>query len=203
MAAEHGGAMAVGGEARGGSTYARRAVQARVRLEGGRGRVAGGRNRGMVRWCGSSTPAELRARRVQSLGLSALEKKEGSAGWSERAHWLRQVKAGAWARGQAVAAARRATPAHGRHAAEGLCRGRRVDERPAGERRGAGPRRAQRASGGRCWADSRGGLTRWAGEARGWRGHGPGRLRSWAGKLSGGLLSEMKFFSFYFSNKQN
>ena len=26
------------------------------------------------------------------------------------------------------------------------------------------------ASGGRCWADSRGGLTRWAGEARGWRG---------------------------------
>ena len=36
----------------------------------------------MARWCGSSTPAELRARRVQSSRLSALEKKEGSAGWS-------------------------------------------------------------------------------------------------------------------------
>ena len=53
----------------------------------------------------------------QSLGLSALEEREGSAGGSERVHWLRQLKAGAWARAQVVTAARRATPTHGRHAA--------------------------------------------------------------------------------------
>ena len=40
-------------------------------------------------------------------------------------------------------------------------------------------------------------------EMRSRQGRGPGQLRPWAGKLSGGLLSEMKFFSFYFSNKQN
>ena len=55
----------------------------------------------------------------------------------------------------------------------------------------------------RVRAASRGTARGWAGEARGRRGRGPGRLRPWAGKLSGGLLSEMKFFSFYFSNKQN
>jgi len=181
MAAEHGGAMAVGGEARGGSTCARKAAQARAWLEGGRGGVVGARNWRMARWCGRSTSAELRARRGRSSGLSALEEKEGSLGGNERAHGHRQLKAGAWARCQAAAAARRATPAHGRHAAEVLCRGRGVAQRRAGERRGAGPRRAQRASGGRCWANSRGGLARWAGEAHGWRGRGPGRLRPWAG----------------------
>jgi len=55
----------------------------------------------------------------------------------------------------------------------------------------------------RVRAASRGTAQGWAGEARDRRGRGPGRLRPWAGKLSGGLLSEMKFFSFYFSNKQN
>ena len=51
------------------------------------------------------------------MRLSALEEKEGSAGGSERVHWLRQLKADAWARAQGLAAVRRATPTHGRHAA--------------------------------------------------------------------------------------
>ena len=71
MAAEHDGAMAVGGETRGGSTCARKAAQARARLEGGRGGVAGARNRGMARWCGSSTPAEAR-RRARQHGRALL-----------------------------------------------------------------------------------------------------------------------------------
>ena len=152
----------------------------------------------MARWCGTSTPVELRARRAAELELSALEGRRGSTGASEQAHGHQQVKVGAWARRQAVAAARRATPAHGRHAAEVLCRGRGVAQRRAGARRGAGPRRAQRASGGRCWADSRGGLTRWAGEARGWRGRGPGRLWQAGQKRGGGPLKQRTFF-FQFS----
>jgi hypothetical protein len=115
----------------------------------------------MARWCGSSTPAELRARRGRSLGLSTLEEKEDSSGGSERAHGHQQLKAGAWARGQAAAAARRATPAHGRHAAGVLCRGRGVARRLArlaGEgasaRGWAGPRRRLRRARGVARADS-------------------------------------------------
>ena len=64
----------------------------------------------MARWCGSSTPAELRARRGRSLGLTAREEREGSAGGSERAHGHQQVKAGAWALARrGVTASRRAS----------------------------------------------------------------------------------------------
>ena len=101
------------------------------------------------------TPAELWARRAAELELSALEGRRGNAGGSERArgHW--QLKAGAWARGQAVAAARRVTPACGRHAADVLCRGRGVARRPAGERRGAREKGRRVELG---WAEAR-----WAG----------------------------------------
>ena len=108
----------------------------------------GASNRGMARWCGSSTPAELRAQRAIELELSALEGRRGNTGGSERARGHQQVKAGAWARCQAAAAARRATPARGRHAAGFLCRGRGVAQRRA--------RECGRA-GGAAWA--------WAGEA--------------------------------------
>ena len=63
----------------------------------------------MARWCRSLTPAERRARRGRSSSSRLLEEKGDSAGGSERAHGDRQVKAGAWARGQAMAAARRAS----------------------------------------------------------------------------------------------
>ena len=81
MAAEHSGVMAVGGETRGGPTCARKAEQTRARLEGRRGGVAGARNWRMARWCGSLTPAGLRARRGRSLGLAALA--EGKAAREE------------------------------------------------------------------------------------------------------------------------
>ena len=87
----------------------------------------------MARCCGISTPAELWARRAAELELSALEGRRGSAGGSERAHRHQQVKAGAWARCQAAAAARRATTARGRHTAESLYRGRGVAQRRARE----------------------------------------------------------------------
>ena len=109
------------------------------------------------------SPAELRAWRGQSGRLSALEGRRGNAGESERARGHQQVKAGAWARCQAAAAARPAMPARGRHAAEVFCRGRDVARRPAGERRGA-REKGQRAELG--WAEAR-----WAGvgDARGTR----------------------------------
>ena len=79
------------------------------------------------------------------LELLALEGRRGSVGASERVRGHQQVKAGAWARCQAAAAARRLTPACGRHAADAFCRGRGVARRAAGGRRGArgwaGPRR--------------------------------------------------------------
>ena len=57
------------------------------------------------------------ARREAERVRAVLAERRSSAGVSERAHRLRQMKAGAWERGQAVAAARWAMPAHGRHAA--------------------------------------------------------------------------------------
>ena len=89
------------------------------------------------------------------LELSALEGRRGSVGASGRVRGHQQVKVGAWARCQAAAAARRLTPACGRHAADAFCRGRGVARRAAGgwrgarrqaglARRGAGPRRGAR-----------------------------------------------------------
>ena len=89
------------------------------------------------------------------LELSALEGRRGSVGASERVRGHQQVKAGAWARCQATAAARRLTPACGRHAAVAFCRGRGVARRAAGGRRGA-RETGQRA--GLGWAEAR-----WAG----------------------------------------
>ena len=133
--------------------------------------------------------------RVSELGACGEERQRGrvQAGAVASAEVGGRVGAGAGRLRRAAA-----STAHGRHAAGVLCRGRRVCERRAGERCGAGPRRDTR---GMAWRVGR--RARWAGEARSRRGRGPGRLRPWAGKLSGGLLSEMKFFSFYFSNKQN
>ena len=123
----------------------------------------------MTRRCGSLAPAELRARRAAELELSALEGRRGSAGGSERAHGHQQVKAGAWARCQAAADARRATPARGRHAAEFLCRGRGVAQRDSEQARECG------RAGGAAWA--------WAGEAAAGarRGAKAGRAASAAG----------------------
>jgi len=125
------------------------------------------------------------------LELSALEGRRGNAGGSERARGHQQVKAGAWARCQAAAAARRVTPACGRHAAEVFCRGRGVARRPAGERRGA-REKGQRAELG--WAEAR-----WAGagDARGVRlaGTRPGRLRQVGQKRGAMPTKEEKFFS--------
>ena len=104
---------------------------------------------------------EARARQGRSSGL--WRRRRGSAGVSERARGHQQVKAGAWARCQATAAARRATPACGRHAAEVFCRGRGVARRPAGERRGV-REKGQRAELG--WAEA---MWAGAGEARGAR----------------------------------
>ena len=129
----------------------------------------GASNRGMARWCGSSTSAELRARRGRSSGSRLWRGRRGSAGASERAHGHQQVKAGVWARCQAVAAARRATPARGRHAAEFLCRGRGVAQRDSEQARECG------RAGGTAWA--------WAGEAAAGarRGAKAGRAASAAG----------------------
>ena len=132
------------------------------------------------------SPVGARRDERQSCGRSALAERRGSAGMSQQAHWLRQVKAGAWARGQAVAAARRATPTHGRHAASKLCRGR--DARrgaSAGRRAEAGQARRGAGLG---WAER--------GEARagGWLG----RLRSWARSEATAREGGKSLFHLYF-----
>ena len=105
---------------------------------------------------------------------------------SQRAHWLQQVKAGVWARGQAVAVVRRATPTHGRHAASELYRGRDA-------RRGASAGRRAEAGQAR-----RGAGLGWAkrGEARagGWLG----RLRSWARSEATAREGGKSLFHLYF-----
>ena len=111
----------------------------------------------------SSTPAELRARRGWSSSARLWRGRKGSAGASERVRGHQQVKAGAWARCQAVAAARRATPAWSRHAAGFLCRGRGVALRRARECGRAGER-----AGALGWAE-RGEARTWA---AGWAGFG-------------------------------
>ncbi|XP_066383048.1 uncharacterized protein [Miscanthus floridulus] len=191
MVGEHGGAMAIGGETRGGPTYARKAAQARARLEGRRGGVAGATNRRMAQWCGSSTPAELRARRGRSLGLSAQEKREGSAGGSERAHGHRQLKAGAWAQGsgrgcRAAGNAGTWSPRGGsslsrswRGAATDAARGRRS------QRAGLGWAKAR-------WAGAGGALLRAALLAR-WAGFSR-RARSEAAAREEKILFQIKFF---------
>jgi len=63
-----------------------------------------------------------------------------------------QVKAGAWARCQAAAAARRATPARSRHAAGFLCRGRGVALRRARECGRVGERAGALGWAGALWA---------------------------------------------------
>ena len=112
--------------------------------------------------------------------------RKGSAGASERVRGHQQVKAGAWARCQAAAAARRATPARSRHAAGFLCRGRGVALRRARE----GEREKEPA--------------RWAGPGR------CGSARRAGGRLAGPASAggpearrrprkiEMEFFSIYF-----
>ena len=79
----------------------------------------------------------------------------------------------AWRARQAVAAARRASPADGRHAAVALWR---WSGRGARERRGVARRQAVRAR----WAGSD------TGRASGRRGGRTSRLRSWAEKRGGG-----------------
>ena len=184
MAAEHSGAMAVGGETRGGPTCARKAEQARARLQGRRGGVAGARNWRMARWCGSLTPAELGRREGGARGSRLWRRRRGSAGVSERARGHQQVKAGAWARCQATAAARRASPAQGGHAAGKLCRGRDA-------RRGASASR-------RAEAGQRGaGLGR--GEAR--AGASLGRLAGLGRKGGGGPRKQKHSFQISIFNK--
>ena len=127
-------------------------------------------------------PAGAWARRGQSLRLSALEENEGSAGGSERARGHQQVKAGAWAWCQATAAARRASPAQGGHAAGELYRGRDA-------RRGASASR-------RAEAGQRGaGLGRGEARARGLRWAG---LRGWAGKEAAARENRKTLFHLYF-----
>ena len=79
------------------------------------------------------------------------------------------MKAGAWERTQASCDARRALPAHGRHAAGALCRGRDAAWANGAVQRG---RQAIRARG---WAGPRrGGLAWEAGAAAGQAGFGRG-----------------------------
>ena len=114
------------------------------------------------------------------LELSALEGRRGSVGASERVRGHQQVKAGAWARCQAAAAARRLTPACGRHAANAFCRGRGVARRAAGERRGAREtgQRAGLGRGAMGWRAAAGGLlARWAGFGRRARSEAQGPRR--------------------------
>ena len=117
MATEHGGAMVSGGKAETALPVLDRRRKCGHNLKEGEAEL-----RAHACWSRWRSHGELR-RRVrgrgegQSLGLSALEEREGSAGGSERAHWLRQLKASTWAQAQVVAAARRATPTLGRHAA--------------------------------------------------------------------------------------
>ena len=93
----------------------------------------GASNWKMMRRCESLAPAELERGEGGARGSRLGRRRRGSAGVSERVRGHQQVKAGAWARCQAAAAARRATPARGRHAAEFLCRGRGVAQRWARE----------------------------------------------------------------------
>jgi len=65
MAAEHGGAMADGGGARDGATWAQQAAQARARRAGERGGAAGARSRAEVE----------ETRRILSAG--AVARREG------------------------------------------------------------------------------------------------------------------------------
>ena len=114
------------------------------------------------------------------LELSALEGRRGSVGASERVRGHQQVKAGAWARCQAAAAARRLTPACGRHAADAFCRGRGVARRAAGGRRGAREtgQRAGLGRGAMGWRAAAGGLlARWAGFGRRARSEAQGPRR--------------------------
>ena len=96
-------------------------------------------------------------------------------GASERVRGHQQVKAGAWARCQAAAAARRLTPACGRHAADAFCRGHGVARRAAGDgaARGAGLGRGTMG-----WRAAAGGLlARWAGFGRRARSEAQGPRR--------------------------
>ena len=189
--------MAVGGEVRGSSPYARKAAQARALLEGGRGGVVGASNRGMARWCGSSTPAELRARRGRSSGARLWRGRRGSAGASERAHGHQQVKAGAWARCQAAAAARRLTPTCGRHAADAFCRGHGVARRAAGDSAARGGRPGWRGAGlGRARRGARRAGARWAGF--GWQA----RSEAAAQKIENGIFQLIfkKILNYHLSN---
>ena len=124
----------------------------------------------MARWCGSSTPAELPARRGRSLGLTAREEREGSAGGSERAHGHQQVKAGAWALAQAGYDARRRRRRMAATRRAGSVAVGRAARRDSEQARECG------RAGGAAWA--------WAGEAaaeaKAWRGGRLGRLCGWA-----------------------
>jgi len=170
MAAEHGGAMAVGGETRGGSTCARKTAQARARLEGGRGGVAGVRNRGMARWCGSSTPAEARRRARQHgralLLLLRLRERECEMRCAARAADVGGrvgAAAGRGCRAACVASTRR--PRGGRRLTRsGAWRGERRGAREKGQRAELGWAEAR-------WAGTGGALLRAASLAR-WAGFG-------------------------------
>jgi len=106
----------------------------------------------MMRRCESLAPAELERGEGGARGSRLGRRRRGSAGVSERVRGHQQVKAGAWARCQAAAAARRATPARSRHAAGFLCRGRGVALRRARECGRVGERAGALGWAGALWA---------------------------------------------------
>ncbi|XP_066354312.1 uncharacterized protein [Miscanthus floridulus] len=170
MVAEHGGAMAVGGEARGGSTCARKAAQARARLEGGRGGVAGHVIAGRGEEAAANCAGGCVARRATELGALGSGGRRGSAGGSERAHGHQQVKASAWAR------VRPRLPRGGRR--RHMVATRREFSAAVGawtsgqQGNGAGLGRGERSVGWHEQAGARGGPTRAAGSLARWAGFG-------------------------------
>ena len=135
------------------STTCRRAMQSCGRTIAGRG---GGEAANLAGGCGGAARG-----RVGELGAGGEERQRGrvqaSAVASAEVGGCVGVGAGRLRRAAA-------STAHGRHAVGVLCRSRRVCERRAGERRGAGPRRDAR---GMAWRVGQ--RARWAG-ALGWRG---------------------------------
>ena len=82
-AAEHGGAMADGGEAREGATWAQQSAQARAPRAGERGGAAGARLLAEVEEKRRIWPAGAVARRGGERVSSALAERRGSAGESK------------------------------------------------------------------------------------------------------------------------
>ena len=90
MVAEHGGAMADGGEALEGTTWAQQSAQARAQRAGERGGAAGARTLAEVEEARWISPTGAVARREAERVRAVLVERRSSAGVSERAHRLRQ-----------------------------------------------------------------------------------------------------------------